>query len=241
MVKSKSKVWFDVKNTIINILLEVLCPNRCQNCGAKGEVLCTRCKNYLNVTNPGYVVRQKNDFEFMIVGGIKEGILSDLIKDYKYRSHRELADILVRKVVEILKMQIESEERIILVPLPTTFAHIRERGFDHMKYLGFCLENELSNLDEEIIWKNKKIEMKMLLLRTNNKTQVGKSAEVRMEQAKSAYAIKEGTEIDPKAIYVLFDDVWTTGASMMAGQCVLRRAGVKRIAALVIMSNDYID
>ena len=81
----------------------------------------------------------------------------------------------------------------------------------------------------------------MLLLRTNNKTQVGKSAEVRMKQAKSAYAIKEGTEIDPKAIYVLFDDVWTTGASMMAAHCVLRRAGVKRIAALVIMSNDYID
>ena len=241
MVKSKSKVWFDVKNTIINILLEVLCPNRCQNCGAKGEVLCTRCKNYLNATNPGYVVRQKNDFEFVVVGGIKEGILSDLIKDYKYHSHRELADILVQKVVEMFKAQIESEDEIILVPLPTTFAHIRERGFDHMKYLGFCLENELSNLGEGIIWKNKKIEMKMLLVRTNNKTQVGKSAEVRMEQAKNAYAMKEGAEIDSQAIYVLFDDVWTTGASMMAAQRVLKRAGAKRIAALVIMSNDYID
>lgn len=41
--------------------------------------------------------------------------------------------------------------------------------------------------------------------------------------------------------YILFDDVWTTGGSMRAAGEVLRRAGARKLCAVILMSNDYIE
>ena len=53
--------------------------------------------------------------------------------------------------------------------------------------------------------------------------------------------LKNGAKINLNARYVLFDDVWTTGASMQAAAEVLRTAGVQKIESLVLMSNDYLE
>ena len=62
--------------------------------------------------------------------------------------------------------------------------------------------------------------------------QVGADAEQRRRQAKLAYGICG--EIDISKSYVLIDDVWTTGSSMMAAVNVLRSVGVKKIYGAVI-------
>lgn len=227
MVNCKRKIWFDVKNTIINVVLEVMSPNRCQKCGDWGEVLCPCCKKYLEVTNPGYVIDGINGFERIMVGGVKEGILSEMVKNYKYKSQRNLAEILAWKIRTLILKRVEDVEKIALVPLPTIRKHMRERGFDHMKYLSEFLRGE--------------IEVQQILVRTNKTVQVGKDAIVRQQQAKNAYAVRNGVKIDEEALYVLFDDVWTTGASMRATQKVLKEAGAKKIDALLIVSNDYIE
>ena len=254
MVKSKRKVWFDVKNTIIKVLLEVLSPNRCQRCGLKGESLCGRCKNYLLETNPGYVVTTATGFSRVIVGGVKEGILSSMLKEYKYHGRRDLAEVLAWKVWEVVKMEKVwgttrmgklwetartvhdgnevDEDEVILVPLPTIMKHIRERGFDHMMLLA----REVCRLADF-----EKVRVEPILVRLNKTVQVGKSAEVRLVQARRAYGLKNGAKINLNARYVLFDDVWTTGASMRAAAEVLRMAGVQKIESLVLMSNDYLE
>ena len=254
MVKSKRKVWFDVKNTIIKVLLEVLSPNRCQRCGLKGESLCGRCKKYLLGTNPGYVVTTVTGFSRVIVGGVKEGILSSMLKEYKYHGRRDLAEVLAWKVWEVVRMEKVwgmtgtgklseaarivhdgkevDEDEVVLVPLPTITKHIRERGFDHMMLLAreVC---RLMDFD--------KVRVEPILVRLNKTVQVGKSAEVRLVQARRAYGLKNGAKINLNARYVLFDDVWTTGASMRAAAEVLRTAGVQKIESLVLMSNDYLE
>ncbi len=40
--------------------------------------------------------------------------------------------------------------------------------------------------------------------------------------------------MDAERIYVLLDDVWTTGASMRAAAEVMRLAGAKRLVGLVV-------
>ena len=259
MVKSKRKVWFDVKNTIIKVLLEVLSPNRCQRCGLKGESLCGRCKNYLLETNPGYVVTTVTGFSRVIVGGVKEGILSSMLKEYKYHGRRDLAEVLAWKVWEVVKMEKVwgttgtgklseakvweaastmrggnevDEDEVVLVPLPTITKHIRERGFDHMMLLA----REVCRLAN-----SEKVRVESILVRLNKTVQVGKSAEVRLVQARRAYGLKNGTKINLNARYVLFDDVWTTGVSMQAAAEVLRTAGAQKIESLVLMSNDYLE
>ena len=102
-----------------------------------------------------------------------------------------------------------------LVPLPTINRHIRERGFDHIGLV--CRKTGLST--------------EYALTRKKNTVQVGASLEQRREQAKSAYLLKS---VDVNKNYILIDDVWTTGSSMMAAARLMREAGVKNLAIGVI-------
>ena len=233
MLKIKRKVCFDVKSTIINVLLEVLSPNRCQRCGLQGESLCVRCKKYLLGTNPGYVTSGIDGFSRVIVGGVKEGLLSVMLKQYKYQRRRDLACVLAWKVWEVAERELfETGEvgEVVIVPLPTIRRHIRERGFDHM----LMLARELCQMSENL-------RLEPILERLNKTVQVGKSAKVRREQAKQAYGVKKEARLRGDIHYVLFDDVWTTGSSMRAAAEVMRNAGACKISALVLMSNDYIE
>lgn len=233
MLKIKRKVCFDVKSTIINVLLEVVSPNRCQRCGLQGESLCGRCKKYLLGTNPGYAIFGIDGFSRVIVGGVKEGLLSVFLKQYKYQGRRDLAHVLTWKVWEVAERELwETSEtkKVVIVPLPTIRRHIRERGFDHMLWLA----RELCRMGENL-------KLEPILERLNKTVQVGKSAKVRCEQAKQAYGVKKEVKLREDVHYVLFDDVWTTGSSMRAAAEVMRNAGACKISALVLMSNDYIE
>ena len=107
-----------------------------------------------------------------------------------------------------------------LVALPTINKHIRERGFDHMALLA----RKTARLNG--------LKTAKVLARGNNAVQVGASMEKRQEQAKTAYIARDG--IDVEASYLLIDDVWTTGSSMMAAAKTLREAGCKNLNIAVI-------
>lgn len=102
-----------------------------------------------------------------------------------------------------------------LVPLPTIARHVRERGFDHIGLVAKRTGQPVSRV----------------LVRNKNTVQVGASRELRCEQAKEAY---RAVNVNPDMNYLLLDDVWTTGSSMMAAMQKLREAGAKKIGIVVI-------
>lgn len=71
-----------------------------------------------------------------------------------------------------------------------------------------------------------------LLLRASDTVQVGTKASERAEQARKAYMVQK--EADSDVNYLLLDDVWTTGASMLAAEKVMRAAGAKKVMGVVI-------
>lgn len=231
MLKSKRKVPFDVKSTIINTILELLAPKRCERCGVMGSVLCDCCKKYLRETNPGYMIKEIRGFSEIIVGGIKEGMLSKIVKMYKYGCNREIAPILADIVKDRLLEIVEDEKRlgrkVVIVPLPTITKHIRERGFDHIKLIA----KEFAGI----------VRVEYLISRYRNTVQVGKGADERLKQAKLAYQMKTGAKCEQDCKYILFDDVWTTGGSMCAALETMKKSGAKEVGALLVMSNDYIE
>ena len=111
-----------------------------------------------------------------------------------------------------------------IVALPTIVKHIRERGFDHMA----SVVRKLASLND--------LEVVEALKRSNNAVQVGADRERRREQAKTAYTVSDN--IDSEQSYLLIDDVWTTGSSMMAAAKVLRDAGCKKIDIAVIAKSN---
>ena len=281
MLKIKSKQLYRVKITIEKFILEMILPNRCVRCQRGGGIFCDRCKKYISIINPGYVMNDMYGFEKLLVAGLKEGWFERMVRDFKYKGRRDYGEFLAEKLGEVIfgevkrmkfddssseverikldnrsseverirlddrssdksgdipievsrMMDAETREnrKIVLVPLPTIRKHIRERGFDHTLRLCFELENFLQKrLDDFGI----SVEYQSLLARKNKTVQVGKEKKERMKQAEKAYGLREGIKIENKTLYILVDDVTTTGASLAAAKKILQ---TDRVWAAVLM------
>ena len=247
MLKIKSKQLYRVKITIEKFILDMVLPNRCVRCQREGGIFCDRCKKYISIINPGYVMNDMYGFEILLVAGLKEGWFERMVRDFKYKGRRDYGEFLAEKLGEVIlgevkrmrfgdelsnksgevtcgvlrKVETEIKEirQIVLVPLPTIRKHIRERGFDHTLRLCFELENFLQKrLDDFGI----SVEYQSFLVRKNKTVQVGKEKKERVKQAEKAYGICEGVKLDMNTLYILVDDVTTTGASLAAAKKILQ-------------------
>ena len=216
-----------VKNTTFPNLLDLLAPHSCRSCGYTGSVFCDRCKKYIILEHENYCPNCKSEnptgnckncplLPPTFVVAKRDTTIGQLIHDLKYNSVRALAKPLAELLNETLPV---IDGKVKIVPLPTINKHIRSRGLDHT----YLIAKHLAKL------RGKNYSVERLLLRSSNSVQVGSDKETRKAQARTAYALNEKLIINKTATYLLFDDVWTTGASMTASLKLLRSAGAKKI------------
>ncbi|MBR3248614.1 ComF family protein [Candidatus Saccharibacteria bacterium] len=219
-----------VKNTTFPGLFSLLAPHSCRGCGHLGEPLCDRCKNYIIKHNQNVcpICRSKNptglcsncpNSPLTFVAGNRSDLIGDLIHDLKYDSVRSLA----RPLAEIMNSCLPPTKKSIIIPLPTISRHIRERGFDHT----YLIAKHLARLRPDC-------HVSRLLVRAKNTVQVGSDSSTRKTQAASAYTLNPKAKIDPSATYIIFDDVWTTGASAQTACQLLQKAGTKNIILTIL-------
>jgi len=213
---------------------EFFCPHYCISCGKVGGILCGRCKKYILKQFVGRCLVCDGElsdgvcancaalpFRRQFWVGERDGALKNLIEIYKYKSVRAAGWVLAGLLNEVIEFDVDTK----IVSLPTIMKHVRERGFDHTAKIA----QDLARMN--------KLKVAQVLVRGNNAVQVGASEERRKEQAKTAYIAK--TNIDREANYLLIDDVWTTGSSMMAACNALRAVGCERInIAIIAKSNN---
>ena len=222
-----------VKNTTILNPLDLIMPHSCRGCGHVGNILCDSCKNYIisqhknlcpNCKCPTAGKCQKcKDFPTAYTFGMREGLLATLIHDFKYNSTRTLGPKLAELLNETLPDDIK---HAIIVPLPTATNHIRTRGLDHT----LLIAKHLARL--------RSCRVQKLLIRAKNTVQVGADKATRKKQADAAYNLNPRLKIDPKEVYILLDDVWTTGASMKSAIKKLQQAGAKNIIVVLLAVSD---
>jgi ComF family protein len=210
----------NVKNTILESLLSVVAPHLCSGCGRVGGTFCNNCK-YDIIDEPyadcilcekaspsGVCAEHKVAFNQAWVVGYRSGGLQRLIGGYKFR-HMKAASV---DLADLLNMTLpQLPVGTIIVPIPTTPAHIRERGYDHMVLIAMQL-GRLRHLP-----------VQQLLQRDNMLIQHHVGRKDRLKQAKTAFRV-EGV-IDADAIYLILDDVVTTGATISQAAYLLHRAG----------------
>lgn len=109
---------------------------------------------------------------------------------------------------------------VVVVPLPTIGRHVRERGLDHTAILARKLAKRRG-------WKYERV-----LGRATDVVQVGTKAVARKAQAEKTYEVVR--EASGEKLYLLVDDVWTTGATMLAAEKALKEAGAKWIAGVAL-------
>jgi len=223
-----------VKKTTFPNLLDLLAPHSCRGCGRIGKVLCDRCKNNIildhanfcphckSKTPSGQCQKCKNLPPIFVVDH-RTSLTGKLVHDFKYHSIRALARPLAEILTQITPI---THDNTIVVPLPTINRHIRERGLDHTHLIA----KHFTNINH--------YEIQKLLVRAKNTVQVGADRKARLTQASTAYQINPKIKIDPDTTYILFDDVWTTGASIKSAIKKLQQAGVQKIIVTILAVSD---
>jgi ComF family protein len=219
---------FYVKNTTLTKIADVICPHYCVSCGGVGAILCSDCKKYNSTERVECCIKCGKactgickECKLPFLDGCFAGYLDELVgkmaKKYKYAPTRALAGVLAEMMAEALPCL---PEETVVVPIPTIERHVRERGFGHTERLA----KELAKLRG---WKIKKV-----VGRRKNVVQVGNNRMIRQKQAEGAFCVREKPDSDK--VYLVIDDVWTTGATMTEVCKILREAGAERVFAAVL-------
>lgn len=221
---------FDVKITTFSGILDLVAPYSCRGCGQLGEVLCKRCKNYNTrqaikiCSRCGKSYKECKCEVPVFAGFYREGLMRELVEDYKYQSIRAMSAVLAEILDEILPSELGNKTQVVIVPLPTAPRHIRERGFDHTLKLAKALAR-----------RRKGFVAQRVLFRHKNTVQVGMDEKTRRKQAKKAYEVNDKM-VQSDVFYLLLDDIWTTGASMEEAIALMKKAGAKHLAAAVLLT-----
>lgn len=220
----------NVKNTMVDQLLSLLAPHPCYSCGQLGSILCDNCKYNINSEHfnvcilCGCVCKSQGicgscnpPFSRAICIGERADELRCLIDAYKFQNVRAVHTVLAK----LLSMKLGTlPSQITIVPVPTVSSHIRKRGYDHT----LLIAKKLARLQNVSI-------QPRLLRRTTNTQQRGASKKERKRQAKVAFIAKS---IKDGGVYLLIDDVVTTGATLQYSAKALLDAGADDVWVAVV-------
>lgn len=147
--------------------------------------------------------------------GPREGALKALVNAAKFDAVREAADT----QAELLATALPRLESAVVVPIPTIRPHVRRRGYDHALRIARGVAKRIGG------------DCRQLVQRQSVSVQHGASRQVRLAQARTAFAVRGHITAD--ANYILVDDVTTTGASLVEAAKTLRKAGARRVYVAV--------
>jgi ComF family protein len=108
----------------------------------------------------------------------------------------------------------------LFVPVPTATNRVRQRGYDQAELLCRALAAHTG------------LPYRLALARHGQSRQVGTSRSERLKHLENALRVTASPLVHGKHI-VLIDDVLTTGATLEAAARVVKRAGAKRVDAIV--------
>lgn len=207
------------------MLLDLLFPKYCLMCRKRGKYMCEACLTKVDKARLVCPVCKQGSY-----GGKTHSIcksrfsLDGFVSYYKY-------DGVVRKAILGLKYRfaydIASElsalvdfngKNTVFVPVPLFPARERWRGFNQAGIVGELVAKRIGARY-----------VNNAVLRLENTTpQVKLGKEDRLQNIRGKFAVNKTFVPDKSKIYVIFDDVWTTGATITEVGKVLKKAGAAK-------------
>ena len=221
---------------IFDLILETLFPAHCIVCRAEGHFLCEDCSKQIiplseqfcpvcrEVSRHGATCpncRQKTKLDGLVVWASyhQNSVLQKAIADGKYLRHPEtlkiLGDLLMRRFLA------EDLGKVIFVPVPLHWWRRWWRGFNQAERLLTSVQdkNSLQNLLKRTRY-------------TTPQVQVASRAK-RLKNMHDVFVCK--TDLSRRAeIFVIVDDVSSTGATLEDCARALKKAGAHEVYGLVL-------
>jgi ComF family protein len=216
-------------------LLDFIFPKRCVNCGAYGAYLCKKCVLRVEfVEHPVCPVcqrqaiggkvhpicRTKYSLDGLVAAAKYRGPVKPLISKLKYKYVSDIGEVLVNLIAQNF-WRYEAGQKLKLVPIPLHKRRKNWRGFNQAEVIASIISAKFG------------VGVSNILVRViETKTQVGLKAEDRKKNVKDAFGL--AGSVDRDVVYILVDDVFTTGATMNEACRVMKRAGAREVWAMVV-------
>ncbi len=205
-------------------ILNIIFPKKCLGCSESGHMICPKC---LGKVSPPF--EQIHPW-VVSVFKYRHPQIRESIWKLKYHGGHAIADdlapYLYDEILSFLGESISVDQKIVLVPIPTTKTRLRERGFNQSEILAKSIwkENkELFVLDLNCLKKVKE---------TTPQAKI-KLKSKRLQNMRGVFVIKNSTHIKNKTI-VLVDDITTTGATLSEARRILKQSGAKQVFAVTV-------
>lgn len=222
-----------MNKSLIEAAISLVAPLECVVCAHPGESLCSACGEDTLTEVPSRCFRclkRTSDYRtcsicwrtaplrhVWVSSEYNDGV-SKIISSYKFHRNRALARPLAKLMAESLPYH---KQPLVIVPVPTATARVRQRGYDHTLILSQALAQEVG-------WP-----VRAHLRRVGQARQVGARRQSRFEQLKGVFRPVKLELLKDKNI-LLVDDVVTTGATLSEAARSLKNAGAKSISAVVV-------
>lgn len=228
-------------------ILDLLFPKKCLGCGKTGGYFCSRCLNFVSLDRQticpvcerpaiGGQTHQRCLTSYGLNGLTTvfayKGLIKTAITKLKYRFVSNLAQDLVEIFLSLcgedkIFSRFCQQEDVCLVPVPLHSQRKRWRGFNQAELLGQMIAANLGI----------KFSYDLLVRVKNTQSQTKLNEKERQANIKDAFGINKNSirRIGGRnSKILLFDDVWTSGATLREAGKVLKQKGVKNVWGLTL-------
>jgi len=227
-----------------NLILDILFPKFCLNCGKEGSYLCPDCVSLVSIADRQYCpfcsepkivfdgrtcsrCRQTKKLSGLYcAASYGDFLIRKMIKQFKYEPFaKEMSKPLSSLIINHLAIlnKLENFGDFISIPIPSHKRKLRQRGFNPAEEIGREIAIILGiPLLNEVLIKIKPTDAQAELKK-----------EERLNNVKGAFMCRRPELIFGKKI-ILIDDVFTTGATMEEAALVLKKAGAKEVWGMAV-------
>jgi ComF family protein len=197
---------------MIDTLLRLLFPERCALCNTPGIALCTVCQKTIPPAHTIYSIENA-----VALYDYKHPIVRKAIWELKYFHKSTLA----KALVEASTIPIKGP--FVLVPIPQHYTKTFLRGFNQSALIAKWIQNLIPETTVSNVLKKVKA------------TDAQAKTQSKVERAENmAGTMISRNTLDPNVVYVLVDDVITTGSTTTEASRALRAAGAEHIYSIAI-------
>ncbi len=203
-------------------ILSILFPERCKGCGKNGTALCYAC---LADIRPASAL--PDGIKGLALFDYGERLVQKAVWELKYHRKSPLAKRLAVHGATNIQDYIETfnASSVILVPIPQHYSKTLSRGFNQSLLVAQWIQNVLPYASIQTLLQ--KYRSTLPQART-------KGRQERMENLEHSMGVRKGVAIDGTALYIIVDDVITTGSTVREAGRTLRAAGAKNICAVAL-------
>ena len=222
---------------LLNLLYPHTCPfcrkitkeTVCRECTRKLPVLrdprCMRCGKPVQKEKDEYChdcAHTNHYYDRGLSLWLHQGPVKESVYQFKYHNRRELGKFYASELILRYRDIIEKWNPDAFIPIPLHTKRRRRRGYNQAEILAAELGNQLGI----------PVDTKSLKRKYNTAPQKSMSHSERKKNLRHAFSL-DG-KYAPARTVILVDDIYTTGNTIDAAACLLKKTGVQKVYFLTI-------